>query len=90
VLAHMGELGALAEDSHELVGRRAADVFDAVVVVETPLGRILAKAARADVVPDNASAAEWVRQHARAGDVVLIKGSHSRRLEEIVAELGAE
>jgi len=87
VLAHMGELGSLAEDSHELVGRRAAEVFDSVAVVDTPLGRILARAAQAEVVPDNEAAAAWVRRHARPGDLVLIKGSHSRRLEEVVAEL---
>src|SRR5581483_6841257 len=57
VLAHMGELGAVADDSHELVGRRAADVFDAVAVLDTPLGRILASAARAEVVADNMAAA---------------------------------
>jgi len=56
-------------------------------VVDTPLGRILAEAARAEVVPDNAAAARWVRAHAREGDRVLVKGSHSRRLEEVVAEL---
>jgi UDP-N-acetylmuramoyl-tripeptide--D-alanyl-D-alanine ligase len=87
VLAHMGELGELAEESHRRVGRRAAEVFDGVVVVDTPLGRVMAEAAHADVVPDNTAAANWVRDHARSGDRVLIKGSHSRHLEEVVAEL---
>jgi UDP-N-acetylmuramoyl-tripeptide--D-alanyl-D-alanine ligase len=87
VLAHMGELGAVADDSHELVGRRAADVFDAIAVLETPLGRILARAAHADLVADNEAAVQWVRERAKAGDRVLVKGSHSRHLEEVVAEL---
>ena len=87
VLGHMAELGAVAEESHERVGKRAAEVFDELIVVDTPLGRILAHAADAAVVPDNLAAADWVRKHARAGDRVLIKGSHSRRLEEVVAEL---
>ena len=89
VLAHMGELGPLGEDSHELVGRRAAAMFDAVAVLDTPLGRVLAKAAGAQLVPDNPAAADWVRRNAREGDIVLIKGSHSRHLEEVVAELTA-
>jgi UDP-N-acetylmuramoyl-tripeptide--D-alanyl-D-alanine ligase len=89
VLAHMGELGAVAGESHHRVGRRAAEVFDSIAVVDTPLGRVLAEAAGADVVPDNRAAAEWVRKHAHAGDVVLVKGSHSRHLEEVVAELTA-
>jgi UDP-N-acetylmuramoyl-tripeptide--D-alanyl-D-alanine ligase len=89
VLAHMGELGTLADDSHELVGRRAAAVFDLIAVLDTPLGRTLAKASGGELVPDNHAAAAWVRDHARPGDVVLVKGSHSRRLEEVVAELTA-
>lgn len=89
VLAHMGELGAVANDSHELVGRRAGEMFDIVVVIDSAYGRVLAKAAGAQVVADNKAAVSWVREHARAGDLVLIKGSHSRRLEEVVAELTA-
>jgi UDP-N-acetylmuramyl pentapeptide synthase len=56
-------------------------------VVDTPLGRVLAQAAGADVVPDNPAAVDWVRSHSRPGDRVLVKGSRSRRLDEVVAEL---
>jgi UDP-N-acetylmuramoyl-tripeptide--D-alanyl-D-alanine ligase len=87
VLGDMRELGEVAETAHERVGRRAAEVFDAVAVVDTPLGRVLAGAARADVVPDNKAAAGWVRAHARAGDRVLVKASHSQRFGEVVTEL---
>jgi UDP-N-acetylmuramoyl-tripeptide--D-alanyl-D-alanine ligase len=87
VLAHMGELGSLAGDAHRHVGEVAAQTFDAIAVVDTPLGRTLAGAAHAELVSDNAAAVEWVREHAQAGDHVLIKGSHSRHLEEVVAEL---
>ena len=89
VLGHMGELGTAAEPAHRRVGLEAKSSFDRVAVVESPLGRILAEAAAAEVVPDNKAAVAWVRTHARAGDVVLVKGSHSRRLEEVVAELTA-
>ena len=87
VLGHMGELGRSADDAHVQIGEVAGKTFDEVAVVDSPLGRILAHAAHAEVVPDNAAAAAWVRARARAGDLVLIKGSHSRRLEEVVAEL---
>jgi UDP-N-acetylmuramoyl-tripeptide--D-alanyl-D-alanine ligase len=87
VLGHMGELGGLADGAHEQIGQVAGQVFDAIAVVDTPLGRILAHAAGAEVVPDNAAAVRWVRKHARKGDLVLVKGSHSRRLDEVVAEL---
>ncbi|HEV2216757.1 MAG TPA: UDP-N-acetylmuramoyl-tripeptide--D-alanyl-D-alanine ligase [Candidatus Dormibacteraeota bacterium] len=89
VLGHMGELGDSAGDAHRHVGEVAARTFDRIAVIDTPLGRVLAEAARADIVPDNAAAIAWVREHAREGDRVLVKGSHSRRLEEVVAGLTA-
>jgi UDP-N-acetylmuramoyl-tripeptide--D-alanyl-D-alanine ligase len=87
VLGHMGELGSMAEAAHVLIGKLARPAFDAIAVVDTPLGRVLAEAAGADLVPDNPAAVDWVRAHARPGDRVLVKGSHSRRLDEVVAEL---
>jgi UDP-N-acetylmuramoyl-tripeptide--D-alanyl-D-alanine ligase len=87
VLGHMGELGSLAEQSHTLVGQEAKRTFDAIAVVDTPLGRVLAEAAEAELVPDKAAAVQWVRRKARPGDRVLVKASHSRRLDEVVAEL---
>ena len=90
VLGHMGELGVVAEEAHQRVGEAAKKLFHRVAVVDTPLGRILAQAADADLVADNHAAAEWVRAHAQAGDRVLVKASHSRHLEEVVAELTAE
>jgi UDP-N-acetylmuramoyl-tripeptide--D-alanyl-D-alanine ligase len=87
VLGHMGELGDMAEAAHILVGKAARPIFDAIAVVDSPLGRVLADAAAAEVVPDNPAAVDWVHAHSRPGDRVLIKGSHSRRLDEVVAEL---
>jgi UDP-N-acetylmuramyl pentapeptide synthase len=33
------------------------------------------------------AARDWVRRHAREGDRVLVKGSHSTHLDEVVKEL---
>jgi UDP-N-acetylmuramoyl-tripeptide--D-alanyl-D-alanine ligase len=87
VLGEMRELGPLSEEAHRRVGERAAQAFDAVVVVDGELARPLADAARAQVVPDRQAAAEWVRQNARPGDRVLVKASHGVRLDELVKEL---
>jgi UDP-N-acetylmuramyl pentapeptide synthase len=48
-----------------------------------------AKTGAADVVrvDSNADAARWLRENARGGDVVLLKGSRKYRLEEILEEL---
>ena len=67
----------------------AAEVFDAICVVDGENARILAEAAGAEIVPDRAAAVAWVRRNARAGDRVLVKGSHGIRLDEVVKELTA-
>jgi UDP-N-acetylmuramoyl-tripeptide--D-alanyl-D-alanine ligase len=89
VLGEMGELGGESVTSHERVGRRAADVFDAVCVVESEYGRVLAESSRGELVPDREGAMRWVRHTARPGDRVLIKGSHSLHLEKVVEGLTA-
>ncbi|HEY3084842.1 MAG TPA: UDP-N-acetylmuramoyl-tripeptide--D-alanyl-D-alanine ligase, partial [Candidatus Dormibacteraeota bacterium] len=89
VLGEMRELGSLSEESHRRVGRRAADVFDAVCVVDGERARPMAQAAGAELVPDRAGALEWVRRNAADGDRVLIKASHGVRLDELVKELTA-
>ncbi|GAC1643670.1 MAG: UDP-N-acetylmuramoyl-tripeptide--D-alanyl-D-alanine ligase [Candidatus Dormibacteraceae bacterium] len=87
VLGQMGELGALSEEAHRRVGARAAEVFDAVCVLDGERARILAEAAGAELVESRPAARDWVRRNAREGDRVLIKGSHSTRLDEVVREL---
>ncbi len=87
VLGAMGELGALADESHRRVGRRAAEVFDAVAVLDSEWGRVLAEASDAHLVPDKESAVMWVQNNARRGDRVLVKASHSAGLEAVVKAL---
>jgi UDP-N-acetylmuramoyl-tripeptide--D-alanyl-D-alanine ligase len=87
VLGQMGELGTLSEESHRRVGRRAAEVFDAVCVLDGERARILAESAGAELVASRPAARDWVRRNAREGDRVLIKGSHSTHLDEVVREL---
>jgi UDP-N-acetylmuramoyl-tripeptide--D-alanyl-D-alanine ligase len=87
VLGEMRELGPLAEEAHREVGRRAADVFDRVAVLDIGRGRLLAEAAGAQLLPDRSAAAEWVRETAGPGDRVLVKASHGVALHELVEEL---
>ncbi|HUZ87298.1 MAG TPA: UDP-N-acetylmuramoyl-tripeptide--D-alanyl-D-alanine ligase [Candidatus Baltobacterales bacterium] len=87
VLGQMGELGELSEESHRRVGRRAAEVFDAVCVIDGDQARILAESAGAELVPDRGAAVEWVRRNGHDGDRVLVKASHGIHLEEVVREL---
>jgi UDP-N-acetylmuramoyl-tripeptide--D-alanyl-D-alanine ligase len=87
VLGEMRELGPLAAEAHRAVGRRAAQVFERLAVVDVGQGRTLAEAAGAQLVPDRAAAADWVRATARPGDRVLVKASHGVALHELVEEL---
>ncbi len=87
VLGQMAELGALSEESHRRVGRRAAEVFDAVCVVDGELARVLAESAGAELVGGRPAAADWVRRNAREGDRVLIKASRGVGLDVVVREL---
>jgi UDP-N-acetylmuramoyl-tripeptide--D-alanyl-D-alanine ligase len=87
VLGEMRELGSLAEEAHQRVGRRAAEVFDRVAVVDVGRGRLLAEAAGAQLLPDRSAAADWVRATAEPGDRVLVKASHGVALYELVEEL---
>ncbi len=87
VLGEMRELGDRATAAHREVGRRAAEVFDAVAVVDVGHGRNLAEAAGADLVADAESAAAWARDRARPGSIVLVKASHGVHLEEVVRRL---
>jgi UDP-N-acetylmuramoyl-tripeptide--D-alanyl-D-alanine ligase len=87
VLGQMAELGSVSEESHRRVGRRAAEVFDAVCVVDGERARVLAESAGAELVADRPAAAEWVRRNAREGDRVLVKASHGVGLDQVVEEL---
>jgi UDP-N-acetylmuramoyl-tripeptide--D-alanyl-D-alanine ligase len=87
VLGEMRELGALAEEAHRRVGRRAAEVFDRVCVVDVGYGRVMAESADAELVPDKQAAARWVREHAEPGSLVLVKASHGLALDELVRDL---
>jgi len=93
VLGDMFELGDTAEALHTEVGRAAAAAGVDRLVAVGPLSRHAAEAARAaglaqsHAVDEPAEAAKLVREHARAGDVVLVKASRGMRLERVVSEL---
>jgi len=94
VLGDMRELGEYEAEGHERVGRYVRETADVLIVVG-PLGRLIAQAALESGMADEAITAlddvpattEHLRQIIRRGDVVLIKGSRSLAMEEIVNEL---
>jgi len=96
VLGRMGELGTEAERGHRLVGEVAAQTHvDSVIGVGEEAQWITEAAWRGGVekvvrVESTEEATKVLRDLAKAGDLVLIKGSRSARMERIVEGLLAQ
>lgn len=91
LLGDMRELGAVSRAEHERVGRRAAEIVDALVTIGDE-ARVLGEAARAagaqvQHAASRDEAEALLRALMRPGDAVLIKGSHALALEAVVASL---
>ena len=95
VLGHMAELGPISADEHDRLGELVVRLGVDRLVTVGPLARTVAGAAlREGAVPDSVvsvdtpvEAAAVVRAWARAGDVVLIKGSRVAGLERVAEAL---
>jgi UDP-N-acetylmuramoyl-tripeptide--D-alanyl-D-alanine ligase len=95
VLGAMAELGPVSEEEHERLGELAARLRVDRLVTVGDGGRLIAVAAmREGVEPESVSsvdsieeAAADVREHARAGDVVLCKASRVAGLERLAEAL---
>lgn len=96
VLGDMLELGDVEEQAHRNVGCRAATVADYVVCIGRRARWIAEEAARCIDDParvracdSNAEALRALREIVREKCVILVKGSRSMKMEEIVADLSA-
>lgn len=92
VLGRMGELGDYAEAGHREVGRAASVGIDKLLTVGNEADWI-AMEARAMGMDDvshfeeTLAAAAALRSELEPGDVVLVKGSRSARMERVIEEL---
>lgn len=96
VLGDMMELGRFSVDEHTKIGKRASEICDVLITVGVRARHI------AEGALENGMSEEVIRQYddveragkelesdLDAGDVVLIKGSQSVRMERTVAEIMA-
>ncbi|NQV89699.1 MAG: UDP-N-acetylmuramoyl-tripeptide--D-alanyl-D-alanine ligase [Parcubacteria group bacterium] len=98
VLGHMAELGQYTEQEHRMLGMRAAEVgVDLLVCVgqmtqDTHAGAIDAGIPEDHIqhFDDAVEAGRWLDRQVHKGDIVLIKGSQSARMERVVKDLMAE
>lgn len=93
VLGRMGELGSIAETEHRRVGEFAGSLkLDAVFSVGGSEAAWISEASKAvssEHFPDHATCAARLREWLREGDVVLLKGSRSARMEQVLTHFSA-
>ena len=94
VLGEMGELGEESERGHREVGETAAELGVDQLIAIGEKGAIIARAAeksglkKSAAVGSTSEAAEMLADIAAPGDLVLIKGSRSARMERVLEEFG--
>ncbi|MBU3664584.1 MAG: UDP-N-acetylmuramoyl-tripeptide--D-alanyl-D-alanine ligase [Chthoniobacterales bacterium] len=91
VLGRMGELGSYAEEGYRRVGRTAAGTIDILIAVGPETGVMAEEAESAGArevrrASDTSEAARLLRDLARPGDAVVIKGSRAARMERVLEE----
>ncbi|MFO1484776.1 MAG: UDP-N-acetylmuramoyl-tripeptide--D-alanyl-D-alanine ligase [Verrucomicrobiaceae bacterium] len=93
VLGRMGELGSVAEAEHRRVGEFAGTLkLDAVFSVGGSEAAWITEASKAvpsEHFSDHATCAGRLREWLREGDVVLLKGSRSARMEQVLTHFSA-
>ncbi len=95
VLGDMRELGGESRRAHRAIGECAASLGISLLVLYGPMTHAVAEGASEAGLPRErivacASHEEVIRtvvQHWQAGDTILVKGSHSLHLEEVVHTL---
>jgi len=94
VLGHMADLGTFEEEGHRLVGQRAAEVVDHLIIKDEITHPIAHGAERRGFPPKeifvsstNEEIVRHLEEYLKAGDLALVKGSLEARLEGVVKGL---
>lgn len=98
ILGDMAELGQFTKSTHEEVGRVVAALQIDYLVTVGPKANYIADAAvdagmdeRAVVkFSTSVEAGKFIQSEMKQGDVILVKGSQSARMEKVVKEIMAE
>jgi len=94
VLGRMGELGAHTAEGHHTVGRAAAaQPIDFLITMGDDDARLIHDAfgdpGRSHHCATHAETADWLRRHATADDLILLKGSRAAAMETILTILNS-
>lgn len=96
-LGKMAELGQYSEAEHRNVGKKVAEVADLFVAVGEEMKAAADEAKKTGMSPDRvvlvrdaSEAGRYLDKVIQRGDVVLLKGSQSARMERAVKDIMAE
>jgi len=97
VLGDMLEIGRYAPEAHQRVGRKAAEATNMLFTIGER-SKFAAQGAREKGMPKNKISEFYTSKEAgkplqeiiQEGDIILIKGSRSMKMEEVVKEIMAE
>lgn len=97
-LGYMAELGSYSENEHRMVGLKAAEVGVDVLVTVGEMARDIRRGAIEAGIPEDSTqhfadaieAGRWLDANIKKGDIVLVKGSQSARMEKTVKDIMAE
>lgn len=94
VLGDMLELGSFEEEGHRKVGCRAADIVDTLIIIGRRAKWIADEAEACGLestqileLENNQVTIDYLQKYLSPNDVVLIKGSNSQKMDEIINEL---
>ncbi|MFA6018042.1 MAG: Mur ligase family protein [Patescibacteria group bacterium] len=97
VLGAMAELGQYSEEEHSTVARKVVSVADIFIATGPLMGVAADEAIRAGMkndsvirCADSVEAGRWLDANVHIGDIVLVKGSQSARMEKAVKDIVAE
>lgn len=97
VLGDMGELGTFSEAEHRNVGLQAASIADLLACVGEKARDIANGAREAGMeverireFANSVEAGRFMDSEVRQGDIILVKGSQSMRMEKVVRDIMAE
>lgn len=89
VLGEMGELGSESERGHREVGEVAAELALDYLITVGERAALIAEAAgltKSLTAKTHEEAADWLAENTSRGDLVLVKGSRTSRMERVIEE----
>ncbi len=98
VLGQMAELGQYSEQEHRMIGLKAAEIGADLLVTVGEMARDIRRGAieagmeesQTQPFENSTEAGRWLDAQLKKGDIVLVKGSQSARMEKVVKDIMAE